>query len=57
MNNGHVKVSVTSNAFDIVVTDRPRESKCEGKAGFRAGFLEKSKAEWWNKFVCLINDI
>jgi hypothetical protein len=52
---GHLKAVIDCPAFRVVIASTQRESACEGKSGFRAGFLEKSVTEWWSKYVLIVS--
>lgn len=52
---GHLKATVHSAAFTLVLASTQRESFCEAKGGFTAGFLEKTVSEWWSKYVLLVS--
>lgn len=52
---GHLKATIHSAAFTLMVASTQRESSCEAKGGFTTGFLEKTVSEWWSKYVVLIS--
>lgn len=51
----HVKVSVSSTAFTCMVATREDRSECSSLAGFSPSFLEKTRNDWWAKYVLSIS--
>ncbi|RYH32246.1 hypothetical protein EON65_00935 [archaeon] len=51
----HVKVSVSSTAFTCMVATRENRSECSSLAGFSPSFLEKTRNDWWAKYVLSIS--
>lgn len=55
LNLEHVKIVIQTTAFKSMVATRENRSTCEPLAGFNAIFLEKSRTDWWAKYVISIN--
>jgi hypothetical protein len=53
---GHLKANVNTAAFDATIASTQRESTCVAKGGFAVGFLEKTVAEFWSKYVLVIRN-
>lgn len=51
----HVKFTVQSNAFNSMVSTRENSSNCNTMPGFSSVFLEKTRNDWWAKFVIGVN--
>jgi len=52
---GHLKANINTAAFSAIVASTQRESSCEGRGGFRVGFLEKTVTDWWSKYVLVVS--
>ena len=50
----HVKLVMQTSAFTAQVSTRPDRTECSVVGGFTAGYLEKSTADVWGKFVLLV---
>ena len=51
---GNLKANINTAAFWATVSSVQRQSCCESRGGFTAGYLEKTVTEWWSKYVLLI---
>lgn len=54
LNLEHVKVVIKTTAFKAMVATRENRSSCEPVAGFNSSFLEKSRTDWWAKYVIVV---
>jgi hypothetical protein len=50
----HVKVLFQTTAFKSMVATRDNRSTCDPLAGFTCSFLEKSRTDWWSKYVICV---
>ena len=50
---GHLKADINTAVFSATVASNQRESVCEGRGGFRCGFLEKTVSDWWCKYFVM----
>jgi hypothetical protein len=50
----HVKYIVHSNAFTSMVSTRENSSNLNSTPGFNSTFMEKSRTDWWGKFVIIV---
>jgi hypothetical protein len=55
VNLEHVKVVIQTTAFQAMVSTRVNRSDCTASAGFFASFLEKSRTDWWAKYVISVH--
>jgi hypothetical protein len=53
---GHLKAVINTAEFVATVASTQRESSCESQGGLSVAFLEKSVAEWWSKYIVLIEN-
>lgn len=51
----HVKFTVTTTAFVATVATRENRAECMAQSGYSAAFLEKSRTDWWAKYVIVVN--
>lgn len=51
----HVKMKIRTTAFSSMLATRESRSDCTAQAGFSPAFLEKTRTDWWAKFVISIN--
>jgi hypothetical protein len=51
----HVKFDVATTAFEAMMATRENRSECTAQAGFHAPFLEKSRTDWWAKYVIIVS--
>lgn len=51
----HVKLVIRTNAFSAMLATRQNRAECTSMAGFFASFLEKSRTDWWAKYVIIVN--
>ena len=51
----HVKFNIQATAFNSLVSTRENSSNCNTMPGFSSVFLEKSRTDWWAKFVIGVN--
>ena len=50
----HVKYVIHSNAFSSMVSTRENSSNLNSTPGFNSIFMEKSRTDWWGKFVIVV---
>jgi hypothetical protein len=50
----HVKMKIKTSAFSSMVATREFRSECSAEAGFSPCFLEKTRTDWWAKYVICI---
>lgn len=55
VNLEHVKIVIDTTAFQAMVSTRVNRSDCTASAGFFASFLEKSRTDWWAKYVISVH--
>jgi hypothetical protein len=51
----HVKFDIVTTAFKAMMATRENRSECRSQAGFHAPFLEKSRTDWWAKYVIVVS--
>lgn len=51
----HVKFDVATTAFEAMMATRENRSECTPQAGYHAPFLEKSRTDWWAKYVIVVS--
>jgi hypothetical protein len=55
MSKEHVKFDVATTAFEAMMATRENRSECTPQAGYHAPFLEKSRTDWWAKYVIVVS--
>ena len=50
----HIKFEIHSNAFRSLVSTRVNSSNLHTSPGFNVNFMEKTRTDWWAKFVIVI---
>jgi hypothetical protein len=50
----HVKMTLKTTAFKTMVSTRENRSVCEQVSGFESSFLEKSRKDWFAKYVIIV---
>jgi hypothetical protein len=50
----HVKMVLKTTAFKTMISTRENRSVCEQVSGFESSFLEKSRKDWWAKYVIVV---
>lgn len=52
----HVKLEIVTTAFNATVSTRPNATRsCVAVGGYMAGYHEKSLADYWAKYVIIVN--
>lgn len=50
---GDVKLVISSDMLEIIVSNKSSLTKCENKGKFNVDFIEKTETEWWSKYVLM----
>jgi hypothetical protein len=56
VSKAHSKIDVRTSAFSGTLSTRVNRSSINEIRPFQAAFLEKSQAEFWSKYVVIVND-
>jgi hypothetical protein len=57
LDNAHVKLSLSTTAFNAVISTKKNGTQCESLPGYSVGFLEKTFDEKWSKNVIHVANI